>query len=688
MKKTPSKGAECKRGVKMEEEAKREPEKQEQEPTLEEKAYLEDVNVIYHEVIAGFNAIQHKRPNVPHTSRMLKYHDTLRSLPNKKMVGTLYTGGTLYCSHEKYHEEFLKAYAKDATNTNVLMSWTESCPQSFGIRCFFEIDYRSLKRLPTEEEMKQHVRMAQALVAGSKGQDDSLVYVAKCTRKLKYANKDTNDPRPKLAMGLHLVFPRAIAATTEELRQLALTLDLRISAATPFFAGCVDAASVHNDCATLRPLFAYRVDQCRGCYPERKKMHAGSESKQSRFLQSMKEWCMSSEEDAAQQKKKKKDDVVLDNDIPYDSDEEVDLPPLSDKIQCQTAGCWAGRAVTSPSIYTPWFLIDSSNQEFQVEQTGTAEEWILDMSIIPPFGSNPTSYKPPTDAPDPHTPLLRPFTQRVYPSEIDSSGRIKTRNGKGVELSSQTHPDLFKIILQCIRKFRKEYTNIVPQLMNYDQNTNVLFVNVKGTGFCCLADRYHQGNRIYFMLKLKAPKQKCEIHVKCFDSSCRTKLEQFSKWKKAVKKKQSKKPPASTSIIPPLEPLHNLSEKDIAVLESLQQTIEPEQAKQLKTLLGIFTRTGNLMYNGALLPLMQQLEPTPVGKDGLVYDPTVAMFVQPHECGHYFGIKHQTSDTSSKNKVEVPDKSKTTKRTRPEESDEPTFAQRLELYKKLLSELV
>ena len=451
----------------------------------------------------------------PEQSSYLTTYDRPTS-PIGEQFMTLYTGGTIVCSHEKYTQDLRPKFIADIIKGHKF-AVSEKCPSRCGIRCFFELDYRSFVRFPTEDEMKSHCLMAFELIHESFPEANSFGRVAKCSEKLKYSNQ--GGP-PKLAVGLHIVFPHVIV-DTERLRQLCLTLDLRISIQDPMFSGVVDDSSVHTNCANLRPLYCYRLDQCKGCYGTRKATkEANSEPKKpfeketgptSKFAKHIEDWTH------------EKTDAIND----YDSESEEDLEPM----ECKSQGCMAGKKVASPSIYEPWLIV--VNQQTRIEANANKKEWMLEMSIVADTNKY-SNYIPPKDAV--HIKTINPRGNAiVYSKEKNLIGKSKTLQ----PLYPERDPALFKVVTSIIRQYDNiHFTKLVADQIQYSSFTRIMMVNVKGCGIhdCLYNGKPHSGNRIYFLLELKTNK-KC-IKLRCHKCDDRIKELQSKPWKEMSTKEQ------------------------------------------------------------------------------------------------------------------------------------------------------
>jgi hypothetical protein len=320
------------------------------------------INQTLREQLQKTAAISDKVPNVVSDSKFLdccaKLHQK-EPVASAKSVFNLYTNGILSLSLGQYHNQALDCFSLDIER-GVMLAGAEVSYNSNGIRCYFEIDYRSFVRFPTSEEMTQHAIIAFKLMKERFPLANHTCYVGKCDPKVKLAKKkkeeeeDEKPVPPKLAMGVHIVFPH-IVSKTPEIKQCVYDLDLKITAEDPFFAHSVDNQSVHREDATLRPLFTYRLDECGGCLPQRKKND-------------------------------KKTKPLLDM---YDSDQELE-DPLKEGILCESKECFHGYKYASHSIYRPWFCLQEvadSDEPTIISYKESREEqraWIKNMSIIPP----------------------------------------------------------------------------------------------------------------------------------------------------------------------------------------------------------------------------------------------------------------------------------------------------------------
>ncbi len=496
-----------------------------------EDEYQKTSELVYRQVLEQQNKLKNARPNS--NSSFLNEYDKLKTTNLGGITfATLYTGGVLQTTHQQYKELYSKFYTSDICKGTIL-ALTEICPNSIGVRCYFEFDYRSWVRLPTDLEMIEHIKMAQELIREAfppNQQNDVTCHAAKCTPKIKFASASKKE-KGKLAMGTHIVFAQIIL-NTQELRQLIATLDARITLKFPFFSGSVDAASVHTDSASLRPLYAYRLDQCDGCYPTRKKANqdTGKNNKSTsltttKYIENEKKWSGSS------------DLISLDKET-YESDSEVDVPPLANELECKSEGCIKGKKFASPSIYKPWFILleDGLSLDYYDEDSDDKKEWIEDMSIVPPFGLQCNKYNKPFDAIDTNNVIVKHGTSIIHRSEKSLfSSKLKT----GVRFYPQSHTELLTVVGKIIQNFDPEhYSNITVSNALFTQRLCSMLVSVKNSKFCLLKDDCHGGNNIYFILKFKSKKKsKSEIRFVCHKTECDRILTQFRKSKATTKNK-------------------------------------------------------------------------------------------------------------------------------------------------------
>lgn len=596
---------------------------------------------VYREMLSKMENLKHRKPNT--NSLFLNEYDKLQRLNSNSSAATLvcanlYTQGVLKLTRPQY-EHLKTVFIKDIIEGKAVLAFTEVSCNMRGIRCFFEIDYRSSIRFPTEEEMTRHAKMAFNLVrecccsSSSSSASPLVMYVAKCDRKLKFFKKkkeavhsnddgnSTNEDqqqqqftekksqdektqeevsylgvsKAKLALGLHIVFP-FILLHTSELRQLALTLDIRITADDPFFSGSVDASSVHREDATLRPLYTYRLEDCHGCVKQRKKSSSiskkSSSSTDNAFLRALHEWSG----EACNKYKMREEEEGYDS----DSDPLFLRKPLSKHLECKE-GCFTGYKYANPSIYRPWFCLsnkraisqgenkhhDNNNDLIETfyfdEQPESISHWILSMSIIPPEGMPFTSYNAAADSPAVTDPFIRPGVVSVFKSEVKYNR--KTKNASDYELIPEQHTRIYQLVTELIQNFgtRHFYSDLVAQRVYFNKHLSILTVNVKGKSFkkCQILDNEHADNRIFFRIKLKCNRN--TITQDCFDKVCKDIFRQWQNQKKKKKSKLNSKQSSESSV-----DCMKLSAKQKLILEtSICFSIPLKAAKELKKLLGL-----------------------------------------------------------------------------------------------------
>ncbi len=572
--------------------------------------YKQLANDVLREMILQQKTIIDVKPN--QHSRLL---DMIKNQRGRQMFGMIYTGGVIQASQEEYRNVLLGAFLQDLKQGKALLAWTERCPGELGVRCYFEFDYRSFVRFPTQEEMIAHCKLAQELVLSCCNEEDSCeCYVAKCTRKLKFAKptaatvvvvseeaimqKPNLVKNPKLAIGLHIVFPNVVF-TPAQIRQLCLTLDTRITAQNPFFAGTVDPASVKKECCMLRPIYSYRMDECKGCYPQRSH-HATKTRKRkklvkSKYLRSAMEWSHQTELSN-----------VGDSDIDYDSDSQEEAPPLFGGVKCHTKGCWSGKQVASPSIYTPWIILNQT-REVVVPEAIVLEHWVMDMSIIPECSQPLSQYKEPIDAPQIEDPIHRNYaSSAIFKCEIGAV-KQKISNKTSETISGQEEPQIFSKVTEIIQSFLKpRYRFVIATKIVFNRHDRRLSVDVLGKGFkdCVIGERQHQTNRVFFTLRLK-PKIR-SVYVECYNTGCRSLIQKFKKKNK-----------------------EELTEHQVQLLSTMRSKIPDNLFYDLMQLLHL--HTGPNIYAISECPLrtsFKLVDEEDVKTDKL-YNPKTAMFEQP-----------------------------------------------------------
>ncbi len=490
--------------------------------------YQTTSDLIIRQVLEQNQYLKHKRPNT--NSAFLTQYDKIQSMGGITFA-TLYTGGVLQTTHQQYKELYSTYYTIDIIKKQAILALTEICPNSIGVRCYFEFDYRSWIRLPTEFEMIEHVKMAQLLIKESfpiEEGNDITCHVAKCTPKIKFAAESKNE-KGKLAIGTHLVFAQIIV-NTQQLRQLALTLDARITSKYPFFNGIVDAASVHKDNASLRPLYAYKLDECKGCYPIRKPKPIKATTKkpnkplETKALTNEKSWCGENL-------------VLLESADNYESDSEPEAPLLQNGLECNSEGCIRGKKFASPSVYKPWFILfDNEPDMFDEDLADNLQikNWIEDMSIVPPFGLRPNIYHKVPDAIEVDNLNVKDGRSIIY--KIEKS--LFVSKSSETRFSSQSHTDLYSVVSEIIHDFDSEhYSSVTISSISYTAKSCSMLVSLKGSKeqkFCLLKNDYHSSNRVFFFLKLKSKKQnKSEIRLCCHNEECKKLLNYFHKNQKS-----------------------------------------------------------------------------------------------------------------------------------------------------------
>jgi hypothetical protein len=595
------------------------------ESELDEKMRYDQIRpILQSQMNAKDKAISGKPINI-RTHLFTKYGKPQH--PFGQNFAHVYTGGVIKCTHQEWRT-LVEEYVKDVIAGNIL-AISEVCPSNIGIRLFFELDYRSHIRLPKEEEMLKHCQMMKQLVTESfPDQKFTSCKVAKCDPKLKYVQSEPN--HPKLAVGLHVVFPYVIV-TAWQLRQLVLTLDYRITKDNPFFAHTVDAGSVHTEYANLRPIYAYRMDPCKGCYEDRTKLytstHSNSHTKQKVSKQA--------KINLAWQKNASKN--IKDDECDSDSGDEDILCQEFSTLTCNQIGCVKGRNVVSSSIYEPWLEIHETDEISFASYPQTQKElteWILDMSIVPePDRNELDHYKPPIDAIDiDQIHVKNPLQTLTFADSGWHQSKLQRSALK--PLTPDLYGEAYKYVNDIIHQFHPTYECVLVSGLLYSKTKGSLLVKIKGNAYkACFMKAYihqsqkmqqqpfleinsfapeqHDSNGIYFMIYLKT----ATIQTCCYDKvDCVPLYNHFYKPHKSKSRK--------------------LTTEELQFLRCIQKSIPRDLLTPLLDIFHIlpkrFLDTQSPLQNCDTNSQLRERLPNGDSKPvDLVFDPRVARFVAP-----------------------------------------------------------
>lgn len=182
---------------------------------------------------------------------------------DRPLRSSFLSGGTIHISLDEYRAS-LPQRAQDIEN-HVILTDVEIAHNSEGIRCFFELDYRSHEQLlPSIRVVECHLTIILQVIQDCFPglHDTPKLHIAVCDAKRK-PPKQTGT-LTQLAWGVHVVCHEVIT-TTPILKKIAQLADHRISLATPEWSAVVDDAVYRADTATLRNCYSHKMVACEHC---------------------------------------------------------------------------------------------------------------------------------------------------------------------------------------------------------------------------------------------------------------------------------------------------------------------------------------------------------------------------------------------------------------------------------------
>lgn len=458
----------------------------------------------------------------------------------KPLLSTFFSGGTINHYPHFYIQNLLALKATDICE-DVIMTDNEIVSNAYGFKTFFELDYRT--DIPTFKTMMKHISTAQNLLKEVFKACDTTVFISTSEKKIKKISKTGEKT---VAFGVHLVFPHIIIDTAG-LKRLAVTLDSRITKDNYIWSGVVDAASIHARHASLRPNFSYKMGPCpihavmkksaskltgRPLNREEKKQDDDRKASIAEAAslanggKNMKK--VAPKKPSKKQKRKKsmkkayeefgKEYYALTDDDDDKSDEDDIL--ILDDIKC--AKCVFGKVVL-PSTYRLESVLKHDGSIIDYTCEGNENITVYDelklttiifvgctseINILTGREDLPLDFAEELD-------VLAPKKGAVFSKEKTTVHAAKRRpNSSYLSFGNS----VFNLIVPLLARVHETYRNVCLQNIMLDKDRKSLIINVKGSSsrHCCLIDRKHSSNRVYFIVLLATG----YIQSRCFDSDC------------------------------------------------------------------------------------------------------------------------------------------------------------------------
>jgi hypothetical protein len=468
---------------------------------------------------------------------------------------TLFSGGKFSLSNVQYLPS-LRFLANDIEK-GVLPTLNETPPVSMGSRVMFELDYRSLKRLPTEEEVKAHLLIIWNTVvkyiydgrddpinnaddeededtswllggissasSSSTTSDSASMYdmlVARSDEKLKPQAKDPD--HPKLAAGLHVIFNN-LSVSPEVNARLAVAANVLIQRHCPIFQDVIDIASYRRTGVSLRMIYCHKMSYCDACQSNVKEQRKADRAKsQPALIESLSSFSGLDRALALH---------VWDDDDMDDLDEDDDDCPslgISAIVTCG-GGCVGGRVV-EPAVYRPVYRYDGTDWHDDVIKKWSLYRQLVMYSIhkLTPTIVNGVT-RPSVQLPQllDHVPA---GASTVFKGEATAMRALGKKMG-AIKFTMASHFEA----LTAMEKIIFETAGLDVQVHSITKTgKNCFFVNLTGPN--CRAcpvnnGEEHQGNRIYMSLTRQ------KLRLNCFNTVCKRKLKQARSKKTDEQKK-------------------------------------------------------------------------------------------------------------------------------------------------------
>ena len=431
---------------------------------------------------------------------------------------TFFSGGILYAGFFAYKNS-LKWLAADI-NKGVSLPINEIAYNCDGVRLFFELDYRCKQQLPDSTTIDKHLKIIRQVVADM-FTCEFVMHVAMCQPKLK-TNKSGESC---LAFGLHVVF-NGIVCYTALIKRCGELIDTKITEDDPVWAGVVDTGSVHHKHASLRMIYACKIEQCQFCnkynyntssfsgnitsgnYSTKKmKKRRKVWNEKSRNVESLDGFLSDNEFD-------EKEDIGLEFEAEADEMCYIhDKPLLLALYDCDQ--CVNGVSQNT-SIYTPMMSFNKDGQVDYGIQTAPILHQLLWMSINPMTegpGRFTTNIRIPQDMPN----ILdsRPIGNILYKQERQIISRSKSYN----TLQVIKYADIYRKMTSVIRELLPQMRCVLIANIRFNVDKKSLYIDLRSTGsrYCPLHGGEHTSNRVYFVLMICSG----QIFLNCYNKECR-----------------------------------------------------------------------------------------------------------------------------------------------------------------------
>ena len=412
---------------------------------------------------------------------------------------TFLSGGQLLCSWKIFSQSFGR-YAEDIMN-GVTMPVCEIAYSHEGIRLFAELDYR-LTYIPSMSVIENHIRIIHTLAKEMFSDSDITCHIARCDPKIK---RKKNGDR-MIATGIHIVF-QYIVVNTETLRRFVLTADARITHDNPVYTNIVDDAVVHSQTATLRMLYAHKIENC-SCSTF--KTHRYSKNKQryaymlSRFTETVEKY-----------------DMDLKDNLFESSDDEFDTVQQS---YCED--CFNGKIV-QPSVYIPiWSLDKEAILSTTITSIDIAQQLQM-MSITPihMLKDNTTPLTEPCDLANITDIHAQTGSYRIFKSD-----KFRKKDLKLID-----NPHIHRFITSILRNnLPTEFRHVVCSNVAKSKDNFMIHVKGRNSSFCPYKHDVHKTDRSFFVINTK----RHILSVRCHNSECSKTLRKCDEY--FLKKKKNK----------------------------------------------------------------------------------------------------------------------------------------------------
>jgi hypothetical protein len=213
-------------------------------------------------------------------------------------------------------------------------------------------------------------------------------------------------------------------------------------------------------------------------------------------------------------------DGLLDNGVEFDISDDEMILQKKDAHQQALVDCSSckGGQVPNPSVYRPFFTVSNSNEISDFIQDASILDQLYQTSIVPVTEGNGVirdDFAFPRDAVnhlDVHAKGLAMFKPERRLSQATTSKTL---------LCPREHPKLFLLVVDILRRFGPDYSQVLVQNIFLEKAAMTLTINPRGSGsrMCPVNKVEHKTNRFFVKIFLK--NKKASVRMYCYKKECR-----------------------------------------------------------------------------------------------------------------------------------------------------------------------